>query len=95
MDPDALRGKTKYIVVVITFFLTCLFIYQFFLAGWLNEGNPRIIISEINASSLSSDKIVHLSDQEYQDFPGLNAIVENQKMQINTGKMEGDILAAR
>ena len=79
MDFSALRGKTKYIVIAIIILLVCLFIYQFFLVNMLTEGNPRIVILEINATISTADNTVHLSDQEYMNFPGLKEIIENQK----------------
>jgi hypothetical protein len=79
MELSALRSKTKYIVAVIIILLGCLFIYQFFLAGWLNEGNPMINFEEVNITIASSGNIVHLSDQDYKDFTGLKEYVENPR----------------
>ena len=38
-----------------------------------------IVILETNATISTADNTVHLSDQEYMNFPGLKEIVENQK----------------
>ncbi len=67
------------ILIILVIFIG--FILVIFGPEIFDSGTPRVTVTKINESGIPSGQIIHLSDDDFKEFPGLAPVIRDNTQQ--------------